>query len=402
LEVAQIAESIAFCLNHKCTELEGQNINPRICATAALLHDIGHPPFGHNGEAALDAMMLQYGGFEGNAQTLRIVTQLEKKRHRPGISNALDRRAGLNLTRRTVASVLKYDRLIPKERENGSKVEKGFYFEDSQIVEEVKNAVLPEWRSASAAFKTIECSIMDIADDIAYSTYDLEDSLKAGFLTPTKILSSDDALLRSVAEEVSGKIGQKVEPREIVATFAEMFASRVDKPGGKAPPVHSDEDIQAIFEALLAVEQMEAISSSGQVRTEFTADLVGEFVEAISLEFNERFPVLSEIKVDPPVLKAIEILKTFTYQAIIASSRVKLAEYRGKEVVGGIFKALAEPKGHTLLPDDALSLFNATNGDRQKQMRVICDFIAGMTDRYAVEFYGRLHSDSPQTIFKDI
>ena len=79
-----------------------------------------------------------------------------------------------------------------------------------------------------------------------------------------------------------------------------------------------------------------------------------------------------------------------------------MAEFRGKEVVGGIFEALAGDDGHILLPEDTLSLFQAANGSRQRELRVISDFIAGMTDRYAVEFYGRLHSDSPQTIFKDI
>lgn len=79
LEVAQIAESIARKLNSTEPYLRKNPINERICYAAALLHDIGHPPFGHNGEDALDAKMAKFGGFEGNAQTLRIVSQLEKR-----------------------------------------------------------------------------------------------------------------------------------------------------------------------------------------------------------------------------------------------------------------------------------------------------------------------------------
>src|SRR6185369_11673427 len=201
LEVGQIAESIAFCANEKNPYFKDDPIKPRICFTAALLHDIGHPPFGHNGEAALDEMMLQYGGFEGNAQTLRIVSQLEKKRYRADIECALDRRAGLNLTCRTLAAVLKYDELIPEKRKEGSEVCKGYYFEDKPVVEDIKKHVVPDWKDGDQKFKTVECAIMDIADDIAYSTYDLEDSLKAGFIKPFDYLFPHQAILDKVTRK---------------------------------------------------------------------------------------------------------------------------------------------------------------------------------------------------------
>lgn len=401
LEVGQIAESIAFCANETNPYFQDNPIQPRICLTAALLHDIGHPPFGHNGEAALDEMMLPFGGFEGNAQTLRIVSQLEKKRYRPDVECPIDRRAGLNLTYRTLAAVLKYDSLIPAERPKGAEVCKGYYFEDHPVVDDIKKHVVPGW-TGGAKFKTIECAIMDIADDIAYSTYDLEDSLKAGFLTPVKILTSGMDLLERVARIVTKKIGRTLTARDVLRTFADLFISRVDPAAMAAVRDPNDDDLVTLSKALLAIEEMEATSTSGQARTEFTAELVGKFVEAVEIEVDEATPALSRVKVQDDVLQTIETVKTYTYEAVIASSRVKLAEYRGKEVVSGIFKALSGKDGHILLPEDTLHLYKAANGIRQREMRVISDFIAGMTDRYAVEFYGRLHSDSPQTIFKDI
>lgn len=400
LEVGQIAESIAYCANESNPYFKDDPIKPRICFTAALLHDIGHPPFGHNGEAALDEMMLQYGGFEGNAQTLRIVSQLEKKRYRADVECLLDRRAGLNLTYRTLAAVLKYDQLIPEGRDEGADVCKGYYFEDKPVVDDIKRHVVPTWVEGDRKFKTVECAIMDIADDIAYSTYDLEDSLKAGFLTPLKMLTSSSDLLDTVARIVSKKI--ETTGRDVLRILVDLFISRVDPAAISAMREPGDDDLVTLSKALLAIEEMEAPTSSGQARTEFTAALVGKFIEAVEIEVDEETPALSRVKVQPDVLRTIEILKTYTYQAVIASSRVKLAEYRGKEVVSGIFEALAGEDGHILLPEDTLNLFNAANGNRQRELRVISDFIAGMTDRYAVEFYGRLHSDSPQTIFKDI
>jgi dGTPase len=117
LEVAQIAESIAFRLNSEEPFFRDDPLDTRLCAVAGLIHDLGHPPFGHNGEKALDDKMRRYGGFEGNAQSLRIIARLEKKvRYSEDECGGSDPRAGLNLTYRTIASALKYDQQIPHTR----------------------------------------------------------------------------------------------------------------------------------------------------------------------------------------------------------------------------------------------------------------------------------------------
>ena len=177
LEVAQIAKSIALKLNCDSPYFQRHPLDLDLVETAALAHDLGHPPFGHNGEEALDSCMRRAGGFEGNAQTLRILARLEKKKP-AAIASKVDERVGLDLTCRTLASVLKYDRHIPFERTDDGVV-KGYYDSERELVERIKKAVLGRRVAPDGTFKTIECGIMDLADDIAYSTYDLEDAFKA-------------------------------------------------------------------------------------------------------------------------------------------------------------------------------------------------------------------------------
>ena len=190
LEVAQIACGIAARLNATSVQdaFAGASINEDLVEFAAIAHDLGHPPFGHNGELALDELMREHGGFEGNAQTLRILAAVERKLVKVG-SNAVESRFGLDLTYRSLAAVLKYDRLIKPVRTRRADLSKGYYSSEAELVREIKQRVAPGLH-AGGTFKTIECAIMDIADDIAYSTYDLEDSLHAGFVTPLSLAES--------------------------------------------------------------------------------------------------------------------------------------------------------------------------------------------------------------------
>jgi dGTPase len=394
LEVAQIAEGIADRINREQPEFAdcpaNQRIDTRLCAVASLLHDLGHPPFGHNGERALDNAMRTHGGFEGNAQTLRIITRLEKKAR-------LDdgKPLGLHLTYRTLASILKYDRKIPRSRKAGAKLAKGYYLTEAELVRKVKTAVIgaEQQTQSTGEFKTIECSIMDIADDIAYSTFDLEDSLKAGFLTPAGILSSRQALLERVASEVSSGIKKSVTAQDVLNVFIDIFDEQHD-------PSHSDDPGLVGFISKFVAYQN--IAESGYFRTKLSSELVNKAINSIEFQFNKNIPALSSVKLSPDAALRVEVLKKYTYIATIYSSRVKLPEFRGYEVVSGIFSALAGEKGNLLMPEDVREQYEACEGDLDTQMRVVCDFVAGMTDRYAMEFYGRLHSDSAQSMFKPV
>jgi dGTPase len=399
LEVAQIATGLVTNLNPTLTKGGCEAIDRDLVAFAAAAHYLGHPPFGHNGEHALDELMRQFGGFEGNAQTLRILARLEKKKQLPPNAHNADEfgRVGLDLTFRALAAVLKYDKAIPLIRSPEAPLAKGYYEIDADLVSEIKANVAGKKLPPTLKFKTVECQIMDISDDIAYSTYDLEDSLKGGFLTPIAIvieLSSDSGLLARVLREVRREISYATED-DVMSVTQEIFLG--GGLWGEGAPAEGQ-----LANVLLAHRTAQQLSEDGYARTAFTADLVGRFMSGVSIKLNKSFPKFSEINVDPNIRLEIEILKHLNYWLNIKSPRLQVVQYRGYEVVKSIFKALTEGQGFELLPTDVRDLYERCgNKDAAHSKRVICDFIAGMTDRYAVEFYGRLYQGE-QSIFKPL
>lgn len=428
LEVAQIAKSIAIRLNYnynhvgeprKKSNNKELGISTDLIDFAGLAHDLGHPPFGHQGEEALDECMVDKGGFEGNAQTIRIIARIEKK-FQPdnfGFIEGVDNRVGLNLCYRTLASVLKYDSPIPETKEEREKLAKksgkkkitpikGYYKCDSHLVSEIKKKVLGKRVLKEGDFKTLECYIMDIADDIAYSTYDLEDGFKAGFISPLDLLYPSAELLKSVCVKVNENLVKENVNRILtednivdlirkhILDFGEsdltLNFSESDK--GKHFLDFANSNVDHQYRAA------QLIAKNGSIRTGFTSSIVGRFVRGAKLEYNKNIPALSKAKLDDDTRILVEILKTFTFMSQITSPRLKIAEFRGKEIVTKIFSTLNKGKGYELLPSDVQSIYLAA--DKKYRSRIICDFVASMTDKYAIEFYGRLTSENPETIFK--
>jgi dGTPase len=423
LEVAQIAKSIAIKINNQHDYFLRDPINTDLVEFAGLAHDLGHPPFGHNGEAELDLQMLDYGGFEGNAQTLRILARLEKKQTadypeatdspRP-FFNGVDSRRGLNLTFRSLASILKYDKEIPRNGDarrkanSEKKAFKGYGFLEHDLVGQIRRNVAGA--DASAPIKTIECSIMDIADDIAYSTYDLEDAFKGSFLSPLSILAMPDEQKNLLVRKIKSRID-------------EAYA---DLPSGEREfsIIEYNATLRAIFSGILNVEHPEVdegiyldefnaavvsvISSTsdnlcknGYFRSEFTSQLVGRFVRAVEVvKFDEKRPALSKVRMNIDAFIAVEILKTVAFDAVIMSSRLKSAENRGRSIIAQIFTELKQDDGYLLMPEDWRLLIDLNPGDTEWKMRAICDYIAGMTDSYCIEFYDRILGRSAPSIQK--
>lgn len=410
LEVAQIAKSIAVKLNYDLEKLSGDKyyIEPDIVELAALAHDLGHPPFGHLGEEILDQLMINEGGFEGNAQTLRILTKLEKREKKKELD--IDNRIGLNLTYRSLASILKYDRKIPfkkSERETLLKKGaikkiapvKGYYSNSADLVKEIKLNVTGK-KDYRGNFKTIECQIMDIADDIAYSTHDLEDSFKAGFLNPTDILFAKDKLIKKVSEKIKLSLGENLSMDDVREIIRSIFGELIPLFEIRGKIKQKDLLNISLTTAEIINYASKSLVEDGYDRVAFTSRLIGRFIRSIEIDkINKTIPALTTIKVKQDERLEIEVLKRLIFESQTASPKLKIVAYRGKNIIVTIFKALTKNKGFELLPEDFRELYLRLSKKREKN-RTICDFISGMTDRYALEFYARLLSESPQTIFK--
>ncbi len=401
LEVAQVAKGIALQINGQIPVFQEDPIDTDLVEFAALAHDLGHPPFGHNGEKALDECMKGFGGFEGNAQTLRILTRVEKKVLRDGEHNenghpcgitqsGKDRRLGLNLTLRTLAAILKYDKKIPLKRSKNAKLSKAYYASEEKIVKAIKTGVGAP--PIDIPFKTVECQIMDLADDISYSTYDLEDAMKGGFSHPLGIRSklvTDPDLLARVHEKVKQVVPHATK-KDVFKTLQKLFdLGELDTEG------------LGMSGAMFELEYSNLVASQGHLRTGFTSSLVGRFMNGITVSVKKKGKeCFAKVSLDPAVLLEIESLKHLNYELMIMSSRLKVVEYRGFELVQTIFNTLDSKSGFLLLPEDYRLMYSRLKTVNERK-RLICDFVSGMTDRYAIEFYGRL-KETGSSIFKPL
>ena len=402
LEVAQIAKSIALKINREHLANLNLVIDTDLVEFAGLAHDLGHPPFGHTGERVLNELMQNHGGFEGNAQTLRILARLEKKLDDPDTQlneqaepiwydRGRDQSIGLNLCSRTLASILKYDHKIP-DRVTPTRITKGYYGSEVPVVRKLKSDVAPGVK----VLKTIECQIMDVADDIAYSTYDIEDALKAGLTNPVQLMYPGRPLIEAVTTRCRRGLGDPT----FTAVQARSAAARCL--GDFVPPDLSGPD---------AVATAKYISESGYFRNALTSSLVRRFVDGVVFKLDSTTPSVSEAYLERSVHEEVEVLKHFTYELMIESNRLKIVAKRADFILRTIMEALTVKDGHELLPNDFRRKYIQAAGGRIMRnhrasdtlpcMRVMCDFVAGMTDKYAVEFFSRLRSETYQTIFRD-
>ncbi len=228
LEVAEIGWSIANYLNNNDSGLKKYgNLNADIVRFACYAHDIGHAPFGHVGENTLDRLMkLEKRRFEGNAQSLRIIITTEKKEiaipshfdarkvyrlfSNQGVLNEKDYRIGLNLTYRSILSIIKYYGRVEKQVDE-KWIKKGIYQNEFEIINKIIREYSKEYGTdilkLASPFKTIECDIMDLADDIAFAVYDFEDCLKFKLINILDLFErTDNEMLKRIIHEVEERI----------------------------------------------------------------------------------------------------------------------------------------------------------------------------------------------------
>jgi dGTPase len=229
IEVAEIAARIAHKINTS-KALGKYHVDYDLVTSAALLHDIGHPPFGHSGEEALNERMAAHNlAFEGNAQTLRLVTRLENRLGRlNAVQDVYNEPRGLNLAVGTLASILKYDVEWsgPHFRPNGMPaISKAYYPEEAETVR-----LLKERLQVSGRLYTVECQIMDLADDIAYSAYDLEDAMEGSIISPFDLISVDDDTLTRITADAAAQLKKREQdstltPRDVLRELASVFGT---------------------------------------------------------------------------------------------------------------------------------------------------------------------------------
>jgi predicted deoxyguanosinetriphosphate triphosphohydrolase len=209
LECAQVGRELGKALG----------CDPDLVETACLAHDIGHPPFGHNGEVALDAVAQDCGGFEGNAQSLRVLTRLEPKSFASPGPSLYGRSVGLNLTRAAIDGVMKYPWGRDSSRARASRADGGgpfgVYTDDSDVALWAREGV-PDGKVC------FEAQVMDWSDDVAYSVHDLEDALVAGHIDFG--LLADPSERRLVAETAAKLYCEDATLAELEERFAALLA----------------------------------------------------------------------------------------------------------------------------------------------------------------------------------
>jgi dGTPase len=252
---------------------------------------------------------------------------------------------------------------------------------------------------------------MDIADDIAYSTYDLEDSLHAGFVSPLSLAKSlvNDVIVQQEVLRKTNKALKDAEHAE-VTSVAELLEVIVEVFGVELSPtvqrvLARDAKRFVGIEPLMAnlegwISDQELIANS-LLRTQLTAERVGRLIAAVELVPNTAFPQLSSVTMSRPAMLQVEVFKHLNYELVIRSPRLAVVEHRGRDLVSTLFRTLCDSRG-ALLPDDwRVRYVEAEAIGITEANRLVCDYVACMTDRYAAELHARLFGNGA-SIFKPL
>ncbi|WP_396327660.1 deoxyguanosinetriphosphate triphosphohydrolase [Jatrophihabitans lederbergiae] len=342
LEVAQIGREMGAELG----------CDPDITDAAGLAHDLGHPPFGHNGEDALNSAAAGAGGFEGNAQTLRILTRLEAKT----VSDD-GRSAGLNLTRATLDAVCKY----PWAAREGTR-KFGVYGSDLQAFEWLRDGREPGRRC-------LEAQVMDWADDVAYSVHDVEDGVHAGHIRLADLDDSDErqALCEQAAEFYSARPAAELAP---------MLEGLL-----RLEPLRDLAGYDGSFRAQAAAKR---------ATSELTGRFVGAAVGATRAAFGDppfgRYR--TDLVVPAEVAAECALLKAIALRYVMRRAGVETVLFRQRVILLELVEELLRlgERGLSLAQRDS---WRAAADDAER-LRVVIDQVAQLTDSSALAWHERL------------
>ena len=349
LEVAQVGREMAQALG----------VDPDVVDTACLAHDLGHPPFGHNGEKALSVWAEDFGGFEGNAQTLRLLSRIE-----PKVIDPTGQSRGLNLTRASLDASCKY----PWARAEGvaeaggnQSVKFGYYEDDAEVFEFLR-------QGADSTRKCIEAQVMDFADDVAYSVHDFEDAVVSGYVDLSELASGSNQ---------------------------SEFFSKIQSWAG---PELSLEDIQAAYSRLSSnIYWLESYSSSMADQAtlkNLTSYLIGSFVGRSTehtlasneskhlVRYNGALSVPADVRAEIAVLKG-------TVSVFLMTDEKRQPYYLWqREVLSELADAILASNGKHL--DNYCQSVWAEASTESQKYRVVVDQVASLTDLSALNLHAEL------------
>lgn len=342
LEVAQIARELGDALG----------CDPDVVEVAGLAHDLGHPPFGHNGEEALDEVSARVGGFEGNAQSLRVLARLEAKVVDPATGLSV----GLNLSRASLDAACKY----PWPRKEGQR-KFGAYEDDLPVFEWLRDGA-PGERTC------IEEQVMNWSDDVAYSVHDFEDAVHSG-------IASLDVF------------GSPSERRSLVAVAHERFPD-------EGEPAALEEALARLVALDYWPTRFDGTMTDLVALKRFTSYLIGRFCSTAQVatqvaygpgphaRYGAELVVPDEVRAEVSVMKAVAVLYVMHRPGADA-------EYaRQREVIRELVGALVLDGGRALEPWLRPSFDSAaSDGER---LRVIVDQVASLTDVSILAWHRRL------------
>jgi dGTPase len=365
LKVAQLARRIAekFLIEQKSQVTQLGGLDPDAAEAAGLAHDIGHPPFGHIAETTLNLLTKKAGlrdGFNGNAQSFRIVTKL-------AMGDAVDQGTGapvaqgLNLTRRTLDGILKYPWFHAQNPDKW-----GVYNTERTDFNWVRKN-----HSRGSQRRSLEAELMDWADDVTYAVHDLVDFYCAGQIPLDRLADQNDAAERD-------------------AFLNEVFLRRKKSPADKRTLQNAFRDVMQLFAAI----NRRYDGSVHQQRDlwQLVTVLISRYVSGIELARPANSAPL--VVFEPSAKNEISMLKELTWHYVILRPELAVQQYGQKQAIETVWSALlkdAMKSRPTLFPLEYQEELYDSRGDAKLLKRTVCDYIASMSEAELLRVYRSLH-----------
>jgi dGTPase len=359
LQVAQVGRRLAERLiNDFPAEVnDSVGLDPDVVEAACLAHDLGHPPFGHTAETELNRLAAPLGGFEGNAQSFRIVTKLAFRRG--GIP-------GLDLTRATLAGLLKYPWL---RGENPDKKNKWGAYDSEKNDYDFARQVQP-----IPLTKTLEAELMDWADDVTYAVHDMEDFYRAGRIPLHLLANEQDNHERQYFFKDIFEVRKKDDP--------DIIPRRLDL----------ENAFSVMLKNLFPIDEpYNGTATQRAALRNLTGSLIGRYIMNVKLDINGTDVVL---QIDQNLRDEILMLKELTWTYVIGAPSLASQQHGQRKIIAGLFEeyrtaATGKPGNWAVFPPYYQERLRDASDDIERT-RICVDLIAGMTEKQAVATYLRL------------